>query len=293
MARKRRIRFIFEYLLYRILATVVALLPRKLALSFGAQLGRLCARLLGKRRRLAEQNMALAMPELTPLLVQSEVRKMFMHLGIISMELLMLKRFHAEPDLSRFFDFEGLEDLRAAQARGKGVLLLTGHLGFWEAGTFFLPKLGLPTAFIAKRMKNPRMDDFIMSTRELSGGEIIDAKRGARRIIKALSEGKVVCILPDQHNREGEPVEFFGHPAMTTTMVAQLAQKTGAAVVPGFTLRMPDNRYHTRFEPPLQLSGDKGRAGALEDTRQINRVIEEAIRREPSQWFWLHRRWRV
>jgi len=292
MPRERRLRFSLEYLTYRFMAALVALLPRAVALAFGARLGALCWRLFARRRTLAEKNMARALSELSPEQVREQVRRMFVHLGIVAMELLMLQRFHAEPDLSKHFDFEGLEHLQQAHARGKGVLLLTGHLGFWEAGTFFLPKLGFPTAFIAKRMKNPRMDEFITTTRQSSGGEVIDARRGARRILKALSEGKVVCVLPDQHNREGELVEFFGRPARTTTMVAQLAMKTGAAVVPGFTLRTPANRYRTIFSPPLALPAGDTPQAVLSATREINRVLEEAIRQEPSQWFWLHRRWR-
>ena len=293
MARNRSIRFFFELIFFRLFSTTIAQLPRTLALSLGAWLGRCCHALFGKRRRMAEENMRHALSELSPTEVRSEVRKMFIHLGIVAMELLMLKRFHDEPDLSKYFDFEGLDNLREAHARGKGVLLLTGHLGFWEAGTFFLPKLGFPTAFIAKKMRNPRMDAFITRNRELSGGEVIDAKRGARRILKALGEGKVVCILPDQDNRDGEAVEFFGRPARTTTMVAQLALKTGAAVVPGFTLRTQDNRYLSIFEPPLDFPVTDGPDNQHENTLLVNQVLEKAIRREPSQWFWLHKRWRV
>lgn len=292
MAGSRRIRFAFEYLLYRAVTALTALLPRRLALGFGALLGRVAWRLLGRRRHLAEENMQRALTELGPVEVRRLVRRMFVHLGIVAMDLLMLKRFHAEADLSKFFDFENLEHLRAAHARGKGVLLVTAHLGFWEAGTFFLPKLGYPTAFIAKRMKNPRMDDFITATRQLSGGEVIDARRGARRILKALMEGKVVCVLPDQHNREGELVEFFERPARTTTMVAQLAMKTGAAVLPGFTLRTPENRYRSIFGEPMSFEASDDPQAVLRCTRRINAILEEAIRREPSQWFWLHKRWR-
>jgi len=293
MARNRRIRFVSELFIYRLLTLVISLLPRRTALALGAFLGRLAPFILIGRKRLAEANMRLALRELDNHQVRQEVRKMFIHLGIVGMELLMLKRFHAEPDLSRFFEFHHPEFLEQAYKRGRGVLLLTAHLGFWEAGTFFLPKLGYPTAFIAKKMKNPRMDSYLTQIREMSGGEIIDAKRGARRILKALNEGKVVCVLPDQDNRDGEPVDFFGRPARTTTMVAQLANKTGAAVVPGFTYRSPDNRYHNYFDEPLKLCGGNTPETILENTRMVNEVIERAIRREPSQWFWLHHRWRL
>ena len=293
MARNRKLRFFFEYVLYRVLSATVRLLPRRWSLVLGSGLGRLCHGLFFKRRHLAEDNMHRAMPELDSRDIRTKVHEMFKHLGIVSMDLLNLKKLHAEPDISRYFEIDGLDQLRRAYDDGKGVLLVTAHLGFWEAGTIFLPKLGFPTAFIAKRMKNPRMDEFLMRTREMSGGEIIDARRGARRIVKALHEGKVVCVLPDQDNRDGEVINFFGRPARTTTMVAQLALKTGAPIVHGFTLRTPDNRYYNWIEKPISAESFTGPDAATRLTEHINRVIETAIRRQPEQWFWLHNRWRV
>ena len=293
MARKRTLRYIFEYLLYRVLTVVVWPLPRRLALALGGRLGYFCWLAFSRRRRLAQDNMQRAMPELNADQVRTYIKQMFVHLGIVAIDLLMLRRIHAEPELKRYFDIDGMEYLQQAHARGKGVLLVTAHLGFWEAGTIFLPKLGFPTAFIAKQMKNPRMNQFLMQTREMSGGEIIDARRGARRIVKALREGKVVCVLPDQDNRDGAAVDFFGHPARTTTMVVQLALETGAYIVPGFTLRTADNRYYNWIQKPLDVEVVADEEGVLRVTHTINRVIEDAIRRKPSQWFWLHNRWRL
>lgn len=292
MSYKRRIRYTFEYLIYRQLSAAANILPRGMALAFGALLGRLCGRLFSKRRRLAERNMQLAMPELCPEVVRGEMTAMFQHLGMLAMDILRLKFFHAEPRLSRYFEFENLERLQKAHAEGKGVLILTGHLGNWEAGSCFLPRLGFPTAFIAKRMKNPQMDAFIRSAREQGGAEMIDAKRGARRILKALGEGKVVCVLLDQHNREGVIADFFGRPARTSSVMVQLAMKTGAPVVPAFTVRGADNRYTTSFGEALSFARSSDPESIRSSTQQCNDVIEAAVRRHPAQWFWLHNRWK-
>jgi KDO2-lipid IV(A) lauroyltransferase len=248
--------------------------------------------LFSKRRKLAEKNMALAMPELSSGQVKTEIGEMYNHLGILAMDVLNLGHFHDEPDLSRYFDFENLENLKEAYKKGKGVLILTGHLGNWEAGSCFLPRLGFPTVFIAKRMKNPQMDSFIRATREQGGAEMIDAKRGARKILKALGEGKVVCVLMDQHNREGILVDFFGRPAQTTSMMVQLAMKTGAPVVPAFTFRTEDNRYSTVFGEVTTFASSADPDDIKEHTQRCNDMIEMAVRSKPSQWFWLHNRWK-
>ncbi|PLX81245.1 MAG: hypothetical protein C0615_00160 [Desulfuromonas sp.] len=292
MKKKRHFCYSIEYLVYRLLSTLVSFLPRRVSLIIGANLGRLCGVLFAKRRKLAEKNMALAMPKLSPEQVEIEISVMYEHLGILAMDVLNLKRFHDEPELSRYFDFENLKNLNDAYGLGKGVLILTGHLGNWEAGSCFLPKLGFPTAFIAKRMKNPRMDNFIKAIREQGGAEMIDAKRGARKILKALGKGKVVCVLMDQHNREGIAADFFDRPARTTTMMVKVAMKTGAPVIPAFTFRTEENRYTTSFGKPMVFAESANHEVVKECTQKCNDIIESAVRSKPSQWFWLHNRWK-
>jgi len=290
--KKRRLSYLGEYLLCRLLAAGVILLPRSWALSAGEKLGQLCHGVLSKRRKLAEKNMHAAMPELSAQAVESKVKAMFGHLGILMMDIVRMKLFHAEKNLSRYFEFEHLERLKKAHEEGKGVLILTGHLGNWEAGSCFLPRLGFSTAFLAKKIKNPYIDGFIRANREQGGAEMIDAKRGARRILKALGENKVVCVLLDQHHRDGIKVDFFGQPAQTTTMLVQLAMKTGVPVLPAFTLRTDDNRYRTFFGEPVTFVPSSDPETIKRYTQKCNDILEAAVRREPSQWFWLHNRWK-
>jgi len=289
----RRIRFMFEYLLYRQLTLAAAILPRPVAMLFGGLVGRVCSVLAGSRRRLSEQNMQRALPELSRHQVKTEIRQMFRHLGILAMDVLAFRRFHEEPDLDRYFEFENLESLEQAHAHGKGVLVLTAHLGNWEAGSCFLPRLGYPTCFIAKKLKNPRMNAFIQANREQCGAEMIDAKKGARRILKALADGKVVCVLLDQHHREGVLTEFFNRPVLTSPMLVQLAMKSGAPILPAFTLRADDHRYHTCFADAFEVEPNSDPELIRRQTQLCNDYIEEAVRKKPSQWFWLHNRWRV
>ena len=136
------------------------------------------------------------------------------------------------------------------------------------------------------------MNAFIKANREQGGSEMIDAKKGARRILKALAEEKIVCCLLDQHHRDGVMVDFFGRPAQTTSMLVQLAMKTGTPVVPAFTLRTEDNRYRTSFGEAITFAPGSGDELLKQHTQQCNDIIEAAVRNKPSQWFWLHNRWR-
>lgn len=291
----RRFKNFSEYALFLALATLVRVLPRRPALALGSQLGWLSQFLLGKRRRRALENMQRAFPEMPAGEVKRNVRCMFRHLGISGVEMLLIDRFRSQEDLERYFQFEGLENLREAVELGKGVLILTGHLGFWEVGTFFLPKLGIPVDFVAKRMKNPYVDRYFWNLREAGGGRCIDAKHGARKILRSLNEGRAVAVLLDQHTspKTAVKVDFFGRPAYTTPIITQLAMKYGIPVVPSFSYRTPDHRYRVEFSPMVLLENDSSQEAVVRNTAYLTSFIEEAVRREITQWFWVHRRWRA
>ena len=177
---------------------------------------------------------------------------------------------------------------------GRGVLLATAHVGFWEVGTFFLPTLGFPCAFVAKKTKNPYINDYVVKMREHSGGQVIDAKKGARQIVKTLLEGNCVGVLIDHHIRKSEAVQvpFFGRPAWTTPIITQIAMKRDIPVVPIFIYRTPEFKYRTVISEPIMLAGEVTDEKVTANTAQLTRIIEDAIRQEPSQWFWVHTRWK-
>ena len=283
-----------EYWLYRAFSALTALLPRRTALELGARLGRLLSLLMSKRRRRSDENLRLAFPELTSVQRSQIVREMFEQLGRSSMELLRLEQFHRTRELGELFEFHGLEQLRDAYGEGKGVILLTAHLGFWEAGTMFLPRLGFATDFIAKKMKNPLLDEVLTRIRCSSGGDVLDSRSGARRILRSLAAGHLITILPDQRvtPKKGVLANFFGRPAWTTPAIAQIAMKTSAPVVPGFVERLPDLRYKVTFLPAVHFAPSEDAEAVLNNTQTMNEILETAIRRTPAQWFWLHDRWR-
>ncbi|MFO7577303.1 MAG: lysophospholipid acyltransferase family protein [Pelovirga sp.] len=281
-----------EYVALRVLAPLVRVLPRSLALRCGRTTGWLAGRVLHERRRLAQQNVALALPELTPEQVSDLVSRNFVQLGMSAVEALRLDLLDPE-NLTQYFELEGLERLEEALALQRGVILLTAHLGFWEAGHFVFPALGIPLDTITKPLKNRLVDGYFQQIRSHFGARTLNSRKGARRILKALQQGRAVGLLLDQHISPpgAVAVDFFGRKAFTTTAITSMAMKHQIPVVPTFCLRLPDNRYHVWVEPMLLLGNDDPDALTV-NTQLLTDVIEAAVRRDASQWFWMHRRWR-
>ena len=276
-------------------ATLVRKLPRATALGFGRRLGRSARFFQPQRAATARLNLQAAFPDMPPEERDEIVCNMFGHLGMGFVELVRLDLFEGQEDLDKYFSIEGLENLRAVQKMGRGGILLTGHVGFWEAGAFFLPQLGVETSFVAKPMRNPLINGYIERMRTAKGCHLINSRKGARRIMKAFQQKHLVGLLIDQHTspRESVRVPFFNRPAYTTPIIAQLAMKLGTPVLPSFVYRTEDNRYRVRFEPMVLLDkGDMSPEQVIRNTALLSELTEQGIRRDLSQWFWLHRRWR-
>ena len=294
MARNRNLQNTIEYLVFLPIFTLLRLIPRMAALRLGECLGWLALYLVPSRRRLALDNMRASFPEMNEGELNDLCSKTFRHLGISVAEMSRIDMFKGQEDIDRYFTFEGLENLEKARDLGRGVLLATAHVGFWEVGTFFLPHLGFPSAFVAKKTKNPRINDFVVKMRESAGGQVIDAKKGARQIVKTLMDGHCVGVLIDHHMHPSEAVQvpFFGRPAWTTPIITQMAMKRNIPVVPIFIYRTPEFNYRAEISAPIMLEGEVNDENVTANTAMLTGIIEEAIRKEPSQWFWVHKRWK-
>lgn len=283
-----------EYIPFILIAKLVRALPRGTALALGRRLGTLGRWLQPRRVRISRDNLWHAFPELTTAERETILRQMFTHLGAGFVEMLRLDLVKEQADIERDFVIHGEEHLQKALAEGRGCILLTGHVGFWEAGNFIFSKLGYPIGVVAKPMRNPLTDSYFLRMREIAGGYIINSRKGARRILKALQQNHLVGILMDQHvgRSQGVQVPFFGRSAWTTPIIAELAMKYRVPIVPAFCWWLPDNRYHLEIAPMILLEGEPTAEKVVENTALLTKVIEEAVRRDPSQWFWVHRRWR-
>jgi KDO2-lipid IV(A) lauroyltransferase len=194
-------------------------------------------------------------------------------------------------NVQRWIRYEGFEHFTAARERGRGVLFATGHLGNWELSAFAHALLAEPMSIVVRPLDNARLDGIVTRLRGLSGNHILGRREFMRPVVRALRANEAVGILVDQNvlADEGVFVEFFGRPACVDAGFAQLAARTGAAVIPGFALwGDTEDRYVLKFYPPVEMSGN-----ALEDTARVQAALERAIREHPGQWLWIHRRWKT
>jgi KDO2-lipid IV(A) lauroyltransferase len=285
-----------EYAAVWLLIKTIGAMPRPLARFTGAHLAAFLLWLRPGLRRAAMDNLRLAFPEWSQKQRRAAIQRMVRQLGWMGAEFAHFPHYTKE-NVERLVLLDGFENFAAAQARGKGVLFLTGHMSAWELAPFAQALFGYPLHFLVRAIDNPHVDGLINRYRCLSGNSPIEKNQSARAVLKVLAAGGTVGVLAD-HNTlpaEGVFVDFFGIPACTTAGLARFALHADAAVLPGFlhwdsVLR----KYRLCFEPAIELvrTGDDT-IDIRENTQRFTRAIENYVRRYPDQWLWLHRRWKT
>jgi KDO2-lipid IV(A) lauroyltransferase len=241
-------------------------------------------------------NLQLAFPQMTDTECRRILRGVFTSLGRHLGDFCRFPRYHRE-NISQLAIYDGFENFERAHARGKGVLFLTAHFGGWEISSFMHALHGHPLHILVRPLDNPYLDRMVTRYRTLSGNRTLPKQDFARSMLAALRAGEIVGILMDQNMvpEQGVFVDFFSIPACTSTLLARMALRTDAAVVPAFCLWDPVlRRYRIRFDPAVQVI----RTGNEEDdivanTAAYTRLIEDYARRYPGHWLWVHRRWKT
>ncbi len=288
-----------EYLEYWVVVAIAYCLgrmPRRLARCFAGCIAFAVYWCFGRLRRVGVRNLQMALPELPSRTRGKILKRVYIHLGWQLVEFCRMPRYTVE-NTRNWMRTEDLDHYLAAQARGKGVLVLTGHLGAWEPSSFYHSLMGHPLGMVIRRLDNRLLDDYVNRIRCLHGNFILSKDDFGRGLLTAMREGGTVGILMDTNMTppQGVFVEFFGIEACTGTGLAHVARNTGAAVLPGFMLWEPaERKYVLHFGPEVEIphTGDAA-ADILEGTQRCTALIESWIRRYPDQWLWIHRRWKT
>ncbi len=287
-----------SFLIYLILigfSLIINLLPEGFALWVGRQLGIVMYYLDWEHRKVALQNLSLAFgQEKSASEIRGIARRTFQNLGMTTIEFFRIPKMDAETFKERV-KIEGLEEALRLLEKKKGALLLIGHFGNWELMGLMSKVIGNPIMVIAKPMKkNKWVDQFITKIRNAGGLEVISSVKASRKVMKALSQNRVVGILIDQRAKRSEGIwaDFFGRKAPTTPSLAVLAMKTSAPVLPVFMVRNGFQKHRLLIKEPLELihTGDI-KKDVDANTQLFNHTLESMIRQYPDQWFWVHRRW--
>jgi Kdo2-lipid IVA lauroyltransferase/acyltransferase len=285
-----------EYWLVVTIARLLGRMPRGLA--------RLKARVIAigvywsfsRLRHVGVRNLKMALPEIPAKQREEILRGVYVHLGWQLVEFCRMRRYTAENTRS-WIRTEGLEHYLEAKARGKGVLIVTGHLGAWELSSFYHSLMGHPMGMVIRRLDNRKLDAFVNGIRCMHGNFVVHKDDFGRGLLTAMRAGGTVGILMDTNMTppQGVFVNYFGIPACTATGLAHIARKTGAAVLPGFMLwKAAEQKYVLHFGPEIAMpQTDNVAADILEGTQRCTSEIERWVRRYADQWLWIHRRWKT
>ncbi|HEX3436296.1 MAG TPA: lysophospholipid acyltransferase family protein [Pseudacidobacterium sp.] len=286
----------FEFATVWLLIRILGMLPRRCARAVGACIGAIAFHAVSGLRKTGLKNLELAFPEKSLEERQQILQKLYRNLGWQLAEFCQMPSYTRENTQS-FIRYDGLENYLAARAKGKGVLIVTGHLGAWELSSFYHSLMGYPMSMVIRRLDNARVDSLVNGIRCLHGNRVLHKDDFARGLLAAMRHGETVGILMDTNMTppQGVFVPFFGKQACTASGLARVALRTGAAVLPGFMLwEASEQKYVLHFGEEIEMTctGDDD-ADAITNTARCTAAIEAYVRRYPDQWLWVHRRWKT
>jgi KDO2-lipid IV(A) lauroyltransferase len=282
-----------EFGAVRLVAAIVSVLPMRLVRRIGAGLGRLVYVVDRTHRRTALENLAAAFPSKRERERRALARAMFAHFGSLLFELLKFANYSPE-QMRKAVEVEGQERARQAYAQNRGVLFFTGHFGYWEIHAIAEPLLDRPISVLARALDNVRLNEMLERIRTRTGNSVIYRQGAVRKILRELAANHGVALLIDQHLHTPDAVyvDFFRRPAATTSALAALALRTGAPVIPVFALPLRRGRYRLVYEHPVDPPRADTPDAVRDFTQRCTDVLEMYVRRHPTLWLWMHRRWR-
>ncbi|MFY9943075.1 MAG: lysophospholipid acyltransferase family protein [Desulfobacterales bacterium] len=263
--------------------------------AIGAWVGRLLYLLAHPLRRIARSNIQFLHPDWSRGQKKAFLKNVFRHYGTVVVEMVQLSCLSGAEYTRRHRRIEGAEHFSQALAAGRGVIIISGHLGNWETG-FQLPALyfGAPLTGVAKAMKLRFFNQYLHNFRTRFGNRLLYKAGAFPEMRQTLRAGGVVAFLMDMpRQKEGIPVDFLGHPATATRVAALLARRCKSTVIPTFCIREADGRLTLRIEPPVALRRTRDiQADLALNTQRLTDVIANAVERNPEQWFWMQKRWK-
>jgi len=281
-----------EYGIFALFQALVRTLPHAASRALGGAVGAVAGRLDRRRRRIADDNLSFAFPDLAAAQRARITRECFRHFGASFCDALSSLRFDG-PELLARLELAGWENFaRAAElSHGKGTIVLGSHFGDWEVVPAAIALTVGPMSSVGRRADNPHFDRVIQRLRTRYGNRSLDKRGAVRDMFRLLEKGGRLGLLIDQRVRADEAIEvpFFGRPAWTSPIVARLSRRTGAAVVLVFGEELAGGRYRVEALPPIPPQAGDDDAML---TRRYLEILEERARVRPELWLWLHDRWK-
>lgn len=287
--------------IFYILTLVAALLPARITYRAGSYIGLLIPFIVPSRRSIAIDNIRQALPFMkshpawnaTCDSPEELARETFMNIGRSLMEVCRLYHGKGE-DVISSIELRGRENYEAARAKGKGLIFFTGHCGNWElVALAFSSLFDEGMSVVARRQNNPYLNQMVERMRIRYRSSVLYKQGALRGILSALKNGELIGILADQavFPSEGALIEVMGRKAWASKAPVIIAQKSGSPLVPTFIHREGEKQIIT-FHPEHCFSGDMSDEGIRKETQALSRYVEDFVVAHPTQWYWVHRRWK-
>jgi len=278
-----------------IILKCVSAIPRELRRKISTGMFRLFYYLSPRQRFITIHNLRRAFPEKSTDEIIASAKGAYRTLGIVIADFFDIPSLTKE-NIGDLVEVEGLENLKKALEKNRGVLTFGAHFGNWELSVIAISLLLRPVVIIYRPLDSPILDNLVLWVRSCTGNVLIDKERAMRKMLRSLGKNEIVGVMMDQNMawQEGVFVDFFGRPACTTTGLALLALHTDAPVVPGYIRRLENGKYRMVIKEEMAVirTGDE-KADILINTQNFTRFIEDAVRKYPDQWFWMHQRWKT
>jgi KDO2-lipid IV(A) lauroyltransferase len=287
----RKLRRFLAYIVVAGLIKLAEILPRRIGTALFAWFGAAAYRLMARSRGVALANLELVYGSTTP---DTDIRRIaraaFKNLGRFAYDTARMRKTTPKT-IQSIAGITGKEHLDRALARGKGVVALTGHVGNWELLGAYCALMGYPLTVLATGMKDSRLNGLLLDVRRSTGLKVVERSKGLPAAMRCLKRGEMLGVLIDQDTSvESVVVDFLGQPAKTPVGPIKLASRIGAPVVPMAMLMSDEGDYRVEVKEPITV-GDNG-SSLEQDVEKCSKAIEEFIHRKPSQWVWMHKRWK-
>jgi KDO2-lipid IV(A) lauroyltransferase len=273
---------------------LIRILPRRVGLMLFSGIGSLVYRIPHEDRKRTLRHLRMIFGTVwTDEKIRKTAANVYRELGKNLYDAFYLTRIPPEK-FNRLVSSDPIDRVDAAYREGRGVIVITAHIGCFEMLLHFFPVKGYRSFAVGRRMRDERLERIVRSLR--SGDDIVymDRSESTRNIIRHLNDGRMFGVLVDQDTAvEGVYAEFLDRPAYTPSGPLKLAMKFGYPAFIITAVRLPGDTHHINITGPLELrTGNGFESDLLYNVTMVNRHIGDTIINYPEQWVWMHRRWR-
>ncbi len=280
------LRQLLEIIPFYLLITFLKLLPFEKRVHWGGQLCKIVLPRVKKFRKRVDTNLRFIYPNMSYQKRKEFIAENSKMIGESFIELMFNREFQK---LKNKITYKKKELIPLIEARkiNRPIIVISGHIGSWEAVRAVLKKYGLTSGAIYQRNRNIFYERLHLSAIREGGEPILEVgTSGTRKMISLIKSGGVIALMIDQAVKEGKYFQFLGRPAKTSTSIAEISLKYNALLIPAYGIREYDRSISVTFDKPIEL------CTVSSITKEMNVSLERKVKKHPTQWYWPHRRWK-